>query len=311
MGSRDDVLTDAEDADAGYIRVLVRLRPLDERRGVRTDGLLCVDREEALIKHKDHSYGPYTKVFDDAECNARLFDEVGQELVTSAQRGFNGTLFCYGQTGSGKTYTMGEIQNIGSEHEGLSHRIVRALFDAVMADAESMYEITLSYCQVYVEKIYDLLGEKQLDVLGRPVEVPLQLRADAKQGVLVQGAKHHPVKTAEEALKLTRMGQARLNFASTNMNKHSSRSHAVLQLHIKRATRESQQPGETANPSASSGHDPLASSAANAPLPPPGQSPRPGDLARWRHNSLKRSRLCRGHITRGQQHPVILQDLAD
>ena len=110
MGSRDDVLTDAEDADAGYIRA-VRLRPLDERRG-GYDGLLCVDREEALIKHKDHSYGPYTKVFDDAECNARLFDEVGQELVTSAQRASMARSLLWPNR-KRKTYTMGEIQNIG------------------------------------------------------------------------------------------------------------------------------------------------------------------------------------------------------
>ena len=96
----DDATDDEDDevAEAGYIRVLVRLRPLDPRRGHRTDGTLRVDIKNATLEHGSHHYGPYTQVCEDAS-NGHLFGEVGQELVTAAQRGFNGTLFCYGQTG--------------------------------------------------------------------------------------------------------------------------------------------------------------------------------------------------------------------
>ena len=209
---------------------------------------------------------------------------------------------------SGKTYTMGEAPYIGSEREGLSHRIVRALFDAAIGDTDHVYEITLSYIQVYVEKIYDLLGERRLE-FGRPVDAPLTLRGGTQKGIYVHGATHHAVATAAEALALMRSGQARLNFASTNMNKHSSRSHGVCQLHIRRAKRahlkrtpdalatasdhmdlsssSSSSSSASAAAAAATAHASIASSSSSAsPLPPPAAAFSVG-LSKWRQNSLR------------------------
>ena len=87
-----------ESMEAGYIRVLVRLRPLEHLRGKRTEGNLRVDSGSAFIEHGSQRHGPYTQVCEGIS-NEELFSVVGPELVASAQRGFNGTLFCYGQTG--------------------------------------------------------------------------------------------------------------------------------------------------------------------------------------------------------------------
>lgn len=44
-----------------------------------------------------------------ARCAVRVvqvFDSIGEPILDSVLRGYNGTIFAYGQTGSGKTYTL-------------------------------------------------------------------------------------------------------------------------------------------------------------------------------------------------------------
>ena len=190
-----------------------------------------IDHDNAVITHKGHRFGPFADVYSDADCtNEVLFDMLGRRLVLAATQGYNGTLFTYGQTGSGKTYTMGEANKLATEHEGVGHRIVRDLFATAARDEAHSYEVELSFVQVYCERIYDLLQ-------GRQRDHPLALREDKSHGVYVDGANRVAAKSVQEALSLMRTGQSRLAFASTNMNKHSSRSHGVCMLHVKRATR--------------------------------------------------------------------------
>ena len=44
-------------------------------------------------------------------------------LAASALAGFNSTFIAYGQTGSGKTFSMGQPASIGSDSEGMAHRV--------------------------------------------------------------------------------------------------------------------------------------------------------------------------------------------
>ena len=64
-------------------------------------------------------------------------------LVRSVLSGFNATLFAYGQTGSGKTYTIGEIAKLGTEHEGVAHRVVRALYAPPPAELPAWRALSL------------------------------------------------------------------------------------------------------------------------------------------------------------------------
>ena len=207
------------------------------------------------------------------ESNEAIFEAYGMPLCNSVLGGYNGALLAYGQTGSGKTFTMGETARIGSLEEGMSHRMVRQLFSAIAADSGHSYEISMLYVQVYCERIYDLLVEKQPEAVSspkfavpstsspaqprspRPPPAParrepdsfgspskredtsLSVREDKKNGVFVQGATTNRVSSAEEALALMERASAQLVFAWTKSNQHSSRSHSLCTLLVKRTER--------------------------------------------------------------------------
>lgn len=66
-------------------------------------------------------------------------------------------MFAYGQTGSGKTYTM-----MGSPSDpGLIPRTCEALFERIRCGQESgtAYKTTVSYLEIYNERVKDLLDE--------------------------------------------------------------------------------------------------------------------------------------------------------
>lgn len=100
------------------------------------------------------------------EDNQRLFELVGRPLVNNVCIGFNGTLFAYGQTGSGKTYTIGEIGNLGSVHEGVAHRTVRELYQTIKGELGDVmeYSVRVQFVQVSCSELH---------VAGRVYTCPL------------------------------------------------------------------------------------------------------------------------------------------
>ena len=70
-----------------------------------------------------------------------------------------------------------------------------------------------------------------------PEDTSLSLREDKKNGVFVQGATTSRVSSAVEALALMERASAYLVFASTELNQHSSRSHSLCTILVKRTER--------------------------------------------------------------------------
>jgi hypothetical protein len=167
-------------ASDGFVRVFVRVRPLGEGRGERGDRV-CVDasinritittaRTHAgasrsnLAAPEVHPFD-FERVCDHEENNAALLQTVGKPLVDAVTEGYNGTLFAYGQTGSGKTYTMGEMTKLGTEHEGVAHRMVRALYASLVRMGCRSFTVRVQFVQIYVENVHDLLSEPGRDGL--------------------------------------------------------------------------------------------------------------------------------------------------
>ena len=121
----------------------------------------------------------------------------------------NGTLLAYGQTGSGKTYTIGEIAQLGTRHEGVAHRAVRSLFSHIDADGKATgaavsYRVQIQYVQIYCEAVHDLLagGDGSPASSSSSLSKGLALRESKRHGVFVQGAVRREAETAEEAFML-------------------------------------------------------------------------------------------------------------
>lgn len=87
-------------------------------------------------------------------------------------------------------------------------------------------EFKASFLEIFNDRVYDLLSSADA------LEIALSVREDAR-GVYVDGLKEVVVSSAAEAEKILRSGIANRHVASTNMNRASSRSHAVFTLNIR------------------------------------------------------------------------------
>ena len=95
---------------------------------------------------------------------------------------------------------------------------------------------TCSYMQVYHDKLFDLLRDKER-------RCPLAIReSNAPSGsasggrskvVYVEGLSEEPVCTAADVMQLLRRGSFNRAVRSTEYNAQSSRSHAILQLSVR------------------------------------------------------------------------------
>lgn len=76
--------------------------------------------------------------------------------------GYNGTIFAYGQTSSGKTHTMEGV--LGDEKmQGIIPRIVSDIFNHIYSmDSSLEFQIKVSYFEIYLDKIRDLLDGNKL-----------------------------------------------------------------------------------------------------------------------------------------------------
>lgn len=89
--------------------------------------------------------------------------------------------------------------------------------------SDTEFLVTSSYLEIYNEKLQDLLD---------PSTPALRLREDIQKGVYVEGATEKSVTCAKDMVEIVKKGTNNRHISSTDMNKDSSRSHAVMTLHI-------------------------------------------------------------------------------
>jgi kinesin family protein 15 len=82
-----------------------------------------------------------------------------------------------------------------------------------------------TFFEIFNERVYDLLSSDSL-------EKSLAVRED-RNGVYVEGLTEIEVKNTKDAEDLLTKGLANRHVASTNMNRTSSRSHAIFVLSVK------------------------------------------------------------------------------
>ena len=85
----------------------------------------------------------------------------------------------------------------------------------------------MSYCELYNEKLHDLLPTTN-DVRGHEIYTPiLRLVEHKDSGVTVRGLSKHVVSSFEEVQTLLEDGSRIRTMAATAKNATSSRSHAI------------------------------------------------------------------------------------
>ncbi|KAJ2459584.1 hypothetical protein GGF42_001377 [Coemansia sp. RSA 2424] len=135
--------------------------------------------------------------------------------------GMSATVFCYGVTGAGKTHT---IQ--GTETEpGIIPRAVEHIFMHQQRDAYD-YDIRISYYEIYKEAVFDLLKPHDPSFAGLPI------REDANRKIFVAGLSEKRVTSYEQFDSIYQKASGNRRTASTKLNNHSSRSHAILTVQV-------------------------------------------------------------------------------
>lgn len=181
------------------IKVHIRAKPCDK------DCIwTCEKNVLSYVKHnKRIAYDCFDSVYF-SESTMQIYDTEVLPAIQEFIEGRDATVLAYGQTGSGKTYTMsGELQ------DGLIYMALRDILPR---------SISMSYIEIYNEKVYDLCTGKELGVYSK----------DCATFITNQ----HIEEISNEAQAHIFLGLCEYNrrTSQTEYNKKSSRSHTILQI---------------------------------------------------------------------------------
>ncbi|XP_056117542.1 kinesin-like protein KIF2A isoform X1 [Rhinichthys klamathensis goyatoka] len=222
------------------ICVCVRTRPLNKKELTMKDlDVITIPSKDVVMVHEPKQKVDLTRylenqtfrfdyAFDDTSTNEMVYRFTARPLVeTIFERGM-ATCFAYGQTGSGKTHTM------GGDFSGKNQDCSKGIYALAARDVFLMLkkpnykkldlQVYATFFEIYSGKVFDLLNRK----------AKLRVLEDGKQQVQVVGLQEREVKCTEDVLKLIEMGNSCRTSGQTSANAHSSRSHAVFQIILRR-----------------------------------------------------------------------------
>ncbi|KAG7499056.1 kinesin KIF3B [Solea senegalensis] len=215
------------------VKVVVRCRPMNEKeRTAKFEGVVSVNVKLGQIIVRDPKKASdselpkvftFDSVYDWNSNQMGLYNETIRPLVDSVLLGFNGTIFAYGQTGTGKTYTMEGVRN-DPERRGVIPNSFDHIFTHISHSQNEQYLVRVSYLEIYQEEIRDLLAKDQSQ--------RLQLRERPDTGVYVEGLSSCVTKSVSEIKHVMYVGSKNRSVGATNMNEHSSRSHAIFVITV-------------------------------------------------------------------------------
>ncbi|KAJ9688452.1 hypothetical protein PVL29_014226 [Vitis rotundifolia] len=216
-------------SNVAKIKVVVRKRPLNKREMSKKEEdiisivpnsnyltvhetKLKVDLTEYVEKHEF----VFDAVLNEDVSNDEVYSETVEPIVPIIFQRTKATCFAYGQTGSGKTYTMQPLPLKASED------ILRLMHNTYRNQG---FQLFVSFFEIYGGKLFDLLNDRR----------KLCMREDGKQQVCIVGLQEYRVSNVETIKDFIEKGNATRSIGTTGANEESSRSHAILQLAIKRS----------------------------------------------------------------------------
>ncbi|XP_029472744.1 kinesin-like protein KIF27 isoform X2 [Rhinatrema bivittatum] len=210
------------------VKVAVRLRPLLSREILHSHQVCVrvIPNTQQVVIGKDRVF-TFDFIFGNKSSQDDVYTNCIKPLVVSLIEGYNATVFAYGQTGSGKTYTIGggHVACVIDEEKGIIPHAIQELFQSISENPNIDFSVKVSYIEVYKEELRDLL---ELDTSIKD----LHIREDEKGNTVIVGAKECQVESADELMSLLETGNAARHTGTTQMNEHSSRSHAIFTISI-------------------------------------------------------------------------------
>jgi uncharacterized coiled-coil protein SlyX len=224
------------------------------------DAVSCLpETRQAVVADKSFTFD---YLYDQASTQQDIYRQSVAPLVEAALAGYNATVFAYGQTGSGKTYTMGSSswEGVGEGELGVLPRALKDVLEQreqrLAQSARLSMVLRASFIEIHNEELRDLLahngshgsgasgtsgggstaggggGSSGGALTGRGRTSCLQIREDGNGGIYFAGAEEGEVTSFSDVRMLLEQGIQRRAVGATEMNAHSSRSHAIFTLVI-------------------------------------------------------------------------------
>ncbi|KAF8897270.1 kinesin-like protein [Infundibulicybe gibba] len=178
-------------------------------------------------RYKDKRF-MFDRVFNHDARQQDVYEATSQPLLQGIFDGYNATVFAYGATGCGKTHTIS-----GTESDpGIIYLTMADLFQRINDRKDDWnVEVMVTFLEIYNEEIRDLLTDTNV----HHPRGGLSIRED--KSVKVVGLVELKPQSAEEVKEIVLQGNLRRTQSPTHANETSSRSHAVLQVHVTQSPR--------------------------------------------------------------------------
>jgi len=220
-------------SESTNIRVAVRIRPLLSKEKLErcSECVKPLSSTELVMMGKEKQF-TFDYVFGQMSHQHDIYEKNVAPLVRSLFDGYNATVLAYGQTGSGKTYTMGTSSDALVDDDdsklGVIPRAMSHIFDLIEERKEqnpgSEFYLRVQFLEIYGEDIRDLL-----DPAGSAEGKLVNIR-ETEKGIEVVGALEEAVKSTQAMYEALERGSLCRTTGSTQMNVHSSRSHAIFTI---------------------------------------------------------------------------------
>ncbi|KAK3558341.1 hypothetical protein QTP86_017253, partial [Hemibagrus guttatus] len=134
------------------------------------------------------------------------------------------TIFAYGQTGTGKTFTMEGVRAVPELRGIIPNSFAHIFGHIAKAEGDTRFLVRVSYLEIYNEEVRDLLGKDQMQ--------RLEVKERPDVGVYIKDLSGYVVNNADDMDRIMTLGHKNRSVGATNMNEHSSRSHAIFTITI-------------------------------------------------------------------------------
>ncbi|CAJ0939165.1 unnamed protein product [Ranitomeya imitator] len=223
------------------VKVVVRCRPLNEREkamgnrmAVRVDemrGTIAVHKVDSMNEPPktftfDTVFGPDSKQLD-------VYNLTARPIIDSVLEGYNGTIFAYGQTGTGKTFTMEGVRAVPELRGIIPNSFAHVFGHIAKAEGDTRFLVRVSYLEIYNEEVR-VTGEGPNTKTGGKgaIRNVLNVKERPDVGVYIKDLSGYVVNNADDMDRIMTLGHKNRSVGATNMNEHSSRSHAIFTITI-------------------------------------------------------------------------------
>ncbi|XP_043658798.1 kinesin-like protein Nod isoform X2 [Drosophila teissieri] len=212
-------------AKLSAVRIAVREAPYRQFLGRREPSVVKFplwSNGKSLMVEQNEFHFDYA--FPATISQDEMYQALIQPLVDKLIEGYPCTALAYGQTGTGKSYSMGMAPTDKPEHLGVLPRVLAEILDRVTARQENHkgpIQVYASFIEIYNEKPFDLLSSTP--------HMPM-VAARCQQCTIL------PLNSQEELQFILELGTRNRRVRPTNMNSNSSRSHAIVTIHVKHDT---------------------------------------------------------------------------